>query len=126
MPMRTSRIALFSTWVIASVMLVFAAVERHPYSFYVLLRWICCPIFAYSALRAYQQNRIAWAWIFGVLAALYNPLFRVHLDRSTWIGVNWFTIGIIAVAAGVFWRGKWSAAEANKLLSRRPSNNGEH
>jgi hypothetical protein len=35
---------------------------------------------------------------------LYNPIFRVHLDRSTWIGVNWFTIGVIAVAAVVFWR----------------------
>jgi len=38
-----------------------------------------------------------------VLAALYNPIFRVHLDRTTWIGVNWFTAGVIAVAAVVFW-----------------------
>jgi Family of unknown function (DUF6804) len=47
---------------------------------------------------------VAWIWIFGVLAGLYNPIFRVHLDRSTWIGVIWFTIGVIAVAAVVFWR----------------------
>jgi hypothetical protein len=33
----------------------------------------------------------------------------VHLDRSTWIGVNWFTVGAIIVAATVFWRNKKSA-----------------
>jgi hypothetical protein len=38
------------------------------------------------------------------LAALYNPFFLVHLDRSTWIGVNWFTIGAIVVAAVTFLR----------------------
>jgi hypothetical protein len=122
--MRTC-IAIMSTWLIAAVILVIAAVQSHPYSFYVLLRWISCPIIAYSAFTAYERECVAWAWIFGMLTALYNPLFRVHLDCSTWIGVNWFTIGVIAVAAVAFWRGKWSAAEANQLLSRRPSNNAE-
>jgi len=76
-------------------MLVYAAIEKHPYSYYTLLRWICCPIFAYSAFEAHERNRLPWAWIFGRLALLYNPLFRVHLDRSTWTGVNWFTVGAI-------------------------------
>ncbi len=34
------------------------------------------------------------------------PVFRVHLDRNTWAGVNWFTVGAIAVATGVFLRNK--------------------
>jgi hypothetical protein len=42
-------VGLYIAWLIAAVMLIFAAVERHPYSFYTLLRWICCSIFAYSA-----------------------------------------------------------------------------
>ena len=85
-------------------MLVYAVIEKHPYSYYTLLRWVCCPVFAFSAVSAFQINRVGWTWIFGVLAALYNPIFRVHVDRSTWIGVNWFTIGVIAVAAVAFWR----------------------
>src|SRR5262245_40450037 len=60
--------------------------------------------FAFSAFSAYEQNRGTWVWIFGVLAALYNPIFRVHLNRSTWIGVNWFTVGAIIVAAVGFLR----------------------
>jgi hypothetical protein len=95
---------LYIVWLVAVGLLVFAAVERHPYSFYTLLRWICCPIFAYSAFTAYEKNRVLWVWMFGVLALLYNPIFRVHLDRSTWIGINWFTVGVIAVAAVIFWR----------------------
>ena len=92
-------VGLYVAWLVAAGMLVSAAVERHPYSFYTLLRWICCPILAYSAFAAHEKNRVPWVWIFGTLALLYNPIFRVHLDRSTWMGVNWFTVGAIAVAA---------------------------
>jgi Family of unknown function (DUF6804) len=99
-------LGLYIAWLIVAVMLASAAVGRHPYTFYTLLRWICCPIFAYSTFAAYEKNRSLWIWIFGVLALLYNPIFRVHLDRSTWIGVNWFTVGVIVAAAISFWRPK--------------------
>jgi hypothetical protein len=99
-------VGLYVAWLVAAGLLVYAAVERHPYSFYTLLRWICCPVFAYSAFAAHERNRVVWVWVFGMLAALYNPIFRVHLDRSTWIGVNWFTVGAIVVAIVVFLWGR--------------------
>src|SRR5262245_34224193 len=98
-----SLVGLYVAWLVAAGMLVYAAIEKHPYSYYTLLRWVCCPIFAYSAFKAYESKRIPWAWIFGTLALLYNPLFRVHLDRSTWTGVNWVTVGAIIIAAALFW-----------------------
>ena len=55
-------------------------------------------------LTAFSSRR------FAVLALLYNPLFRVHLDRSTWIGVNWFTVGVIVVAGIAFWLDKKKSA----------------
>jgi hypothetical protein len=97
-------VGLYVGWLAAAAMLVYAVMEKHPYSYYTLLRWVCCPVFAYSAFSAHEKNRVLWVWFFGVLAALYNPIFRVHLDRSTWIGVNWFTVGAIIVAAVAFWR----------------------
>jgi hypothetical protein len=102
---------------VAAGLLVFAAVQRHPYSFYTLLRWICCPVFAYSAFAAHAKNRLLWTWIFGVLSLLYNPIFRVHLDRSTWTGVNWFTVGAIIIAATVFWKDKKSATTTSTNLA---------
>jgi hypothetical protein len=97
-------VGLYIAWLIAAGMLVYAATETHPYSYYTLLRWICCPVFAYSAFAAHEENRLPWVWIFGVLALLYNPLFRVHLDRSTWTGVNWATVAVLVVAAILFRR----------------------
>ena len=94
--------ALYIPWLIAAAILVSAAVEKHPYSFYMLLRWICCAIFAWSAFIAHEKDRPFWAWGFGALAALYNPIVLVHLNRSTWINVNWFTVGVIIVAAIAF------------------------
>ena len=97
-------IPLYLAWFVTTAMLVSAAVERHPYSFYMLLRWICCPVFVYSAFAAYEQSRVAWVWIFGTLAFLYNPILRTHLDRDTWVIINWATVGAIIVAAVFFCR----------------------
>jgi uncharacterized protein DUF6804 len=97
-----SFVGLYIAWLVAAALLVYAAVEKHPYSYYTLLGWICCPIFAYSTFEAYQTNRLPWAWIFGALGLLYNPILRIHLDRRTWIGVNWFTVGVIVIAGIVF------------------------
>ena len=102
---------------IFEALLVSAAVDKHPYSFYTLLRWICCLVFAYSTFTAHERNRVLWVWVFGACAALYNPIFRVHLDRDTWVVVNWVTIGTITVAALDLFRKKpSSSAEAEKWL----------
>lgn len=98
-PAAAYRAALYVPWLIAAAMLVSAAVEKHPYGFYILLRWICCATFAWSAFIAHEKERPFWVWGFGALAALYNPIVLVHLNRSTWINVNWFTVGAIIVAA---------------------------
>jgi tetratricopeptide (TPR) repeat protein len=108
---------LYIAWLIPAGMLVYAVIENHPYSYYILLRWICCAVFAYSAVSALEMNRVGWTWIFGVLAGLYNPIFRVHLDRNTWVAVNWVTIGTITVAALDLFRKKpISSPEAQKWL----------
>jgi Family of unknown function (DUF6804)/DnaJ domain len=93
---------LYVAWLIAAAMLVSAAVQKHPYSFYMLLRWVCCAAFAWSAFIAHEKNRQVWAWAFGAVAVLYNPIVLVYLNRSTWVNVNWFTVGVIVVAAVAF------------------------
>jgi hypothetical protein len=103
---------LYVAWLAAAVMLFFAVTGRHPYSFYTLLRWICCAAFAYSAFTASEKNRVAWVWIFGVLAVLFNPIVPVHLQRDTWQIVDWGTIGVIVIAATFFWRDKETKAKA--------------
>ena len=102
MKARSTILLLYIAWIIATVMLVFAAAEKQPDSFYTLLRWICCAVFAYSAVISFQMKRLLWLWIFAVLAVLFNPIFLSLRDRSLWIVADWFSIGAMVIAAFVF------------------------
>jgi len=70
-----------------------------------LLRWICCAVFAYSAVVSFQMKRLLWLCIFGVLAVLFNPIFPLDLDRNSWVVADWFSIGAMVIAAFIFRRG---------------------
>ena len=94
---------VLTLWVLAAIMLVSAAVSRHPYGFYTLLRWVCCAVFAYSAVTFFQSGRIPWVWLFGILAVLYNPISTIWLARNTWVVLNWLSVGAVVAAAGAFW-----------------------
>jgi len=83
-------------------MLVFAAVAKQPDSFYTLLRWICCAVFAYSAVTSFQMERMRWLGIFGVLGIVFNPIFPLPLDRGLWIVADWLSIGAMFIAAFAF------------------------
>jgi tryptophan-rich sensory protein len=104
MKARNTILLLYIAWLIAAVMLVFAAAEKQPDSFYTLLRWICCAVFAYSAFTSFQVKRVLWLGIFAALAALFNPIFLSLRDRSLWIVADWFSIGAMVIAAFVFWK----------------------
>ena len=81
--------------IVAVVMLAWALVPSNPYSYYLLLRIVLFGICAYLAFRFYERNAIGWVWTLGILAAVYNPIFRVHLTREIWTVVNLVTIAIL-------------------------------
>jgi hypothetical protein len=67
--------------VVAALLL---ALLRWPYSYYTILRWAVCIIAAYGAFRAFDAGGRTWAWIFVVLAVLFNPIAPVYFARRTW------------------------------------------
>ena len=83
---------------IACLMLLWALNPENPYGYYTLLRWVCCGVFAYLAVQAFQQRREGWVWVLGITAALYNPVSPVHLTREIWSVVNVVTIGVAAAS----------------------------
>ena len=84
--------------VIISLMLLWALNPENPYGYYILLRWVCCAVFAYLAFQAFAKEKKGWVWVLGVTAAIYNPVIRIHLTREIWSIVNVVTI-IIATAS---------------------------
>lgn len=91
---------IFTPQSISILMLVFALNPDNPYGYYILLRFVLCASCAYLAFRAYAIDKIEWAWILGITAALYNPIVRVHLTREIWSVINIITIVILIVT---FW-----------------------
>jgi len=90
---------------IVSLMLLWALNPDNPYGYYILLRWVCCGVFAYLALNAFRQQQERWVWVLGITAGVYNPILRVHLTREIWSVVNVITIGIaVASVFGIKFR----------------------
>ena len=104
MKARSTILLLYIAWLLAAVMLVFAAAEKQSDSFYTLLRWVCCVVFAYSAVTSFHTKRMLWLGIFAVLGIVFNPLFPLGLDRTQWIMADWVSIGAMVTAAFIFWK----------------------
>jgi Family of unknown function (DUF6804) len=100
--MKTKILLLYIAWLIAAVMLVFAAAEKQPVNFYTILRWVCCAVFVYSVVISFQMKSLLWLAIFAVLAIVFNPIFVLPLDRNTWIVADWASIPAMLIAAFVF------------------------
>jgi len=81
-------------------MLLVALFPGNPYGYYVLLRWVCCGVFAFATVRAAARNQQGWGWILGITAAIYNPIVRVHLTRTMWPVVN--VVAIAIALASIF------------------------
>ena len=78
-------------------MLLWALNPKNPYGYYILLRWVCCGVFAYLAVQtlALGNKKQGWVWIFGITALIYNPIFSVHLTRDFWQILNVITVMIL-------------------------------
>jgi hypothetical protein len=94
--------ALYVGWALGLVLLPLAVSGKHPYGFYILLRWIACAVFAYSAFAAHRLERPLWTWLFAVEAMLFNPFVRIHFQRETWQTLDWLAIASVIVAAAMF------------------------
>jgi len=77
---------------IAAVMLLWALNPENPYGYYIVLRWVCCAVFAYLATKAFAQEKEGWVWVLGITPVVYNPIVPIHLTREIWSVVNIATI----------------------------------
>jgi len=80
---------------ILGIALLFLALGSHPYGYYQVLRWAITIIGAYSAYLAHESKDTTWAWIFGLIALLFNPIIPFTFARDTWQMIDLITAGII-------------------------------
>ena len=79
---------------LAIVMLV-GVLWPHQYGYYQVLRWAVMLVGAYSAYLAYENKNTTWAWIFGIIAILFNPLIPFIFTKETWQFIDLITAVVI-------------------------------
>ena len=77
--------SLKENWfVFVAALFLLGALGHWPYTYDQLLRWVVCGVGAYSAYVSYGSGRTGWAFIFGVIAVLFNPISPFYMQRETW------------------------------------------
>jgi hypothetical protein len=64
--------------------LFFVCLLDMPYGYYQLVRFVGLVGFVILAYQANQQGRQTETIIYGVLALLFQPIFKITLDRQIW------------------------------------------
>ena len=68
-----------------------------PYGFYQLVRFAALIGFGFLAYNANEKDNKTEMIIYGALALLFQPFFKIALGRELWNGVD------VIVALGLMW-----------------------
>lgn len=99
---------------IIAIFLLIWALDGHPYSYYTLLRFAVCGVSAYSAYFALKLEKNGWAWTFGIIAILFNPIIPIHLDRETWKFIDVGVAILLLVSLFLFRKSKYEKNDFDK------------
>lgn len=79
-------------WLLPAALLVIAVLEL-PYGYYGFMRLCVCATSATIACLWFDRTKSLTlvSVAFALIAVLYNPILRVHLDRSVWAPINLVT-----------------------------------
>ncbi|KPF81418.1 DUF6804 family protein [Novosphingobium sp. AAP93] len=85
-------------YVVPAGLLLLAAIASLPYGYYQFLRLVVCGAAGLCAYHSWQSRGAWMATALALVAILYNPVIRVHLERADWQVINLATIPLFAVA----------------------------
>ena len=69
--------------IVLSIML-FVCLADMPYGFYELVRFSALVGFVILAYKAHQEGKQTETFIYGALALLFQPIFKIALGRDIW------------------------------------------
>jgi len=93
---RTYTTSLSSYPIIISIVMLFLALLKMPYNYYMLMRLVVCGTAIYVSYKAKNLNMNNWMWIMGFIALLFNPIRPVYLHKSAWSLID-LAVGILFI-----------------------------
>lgn len=82
------------TSAISVVLLLLAIPAIWPYGYYILLRWVVALSALFLLWLAYDLKKTFWLFSMGIVAILFNPIIPVHLNKETWVIID-FVVAIL-------------------------------
>lgn len=55
-----------------------------PYAYYQLMSWVVIGAALVVVWQAYKRNMIWVAWLFALVAVVFNPLAPIYLTANVW------------------------------------------
>jgi hypothetical protein len=92
--------------ILSGISLVLAIPTGWPYVFYIMLRWFIFATSALVALNFYKSKLTSWAFIFGSLSFLFNPIVPVYLNKSIWVVIDFIAAVVFFIAASSYHKNK--------------------
>ena len=83
--------------ILAALMLLCLA--PMPYGYFQLVRFVAMVVFGLMAYQYYCRNKAIAATAFGVLALLFQPIYKIALGRATW---NVIDVVVAALLIGLY------------------------
>ena len=74
--------------IVSAILLLLGILNGWPYAYYIFLRWIICGTAIFNAVGFSKAKLIGWALVFGAIALLFNPIFPVYMNKSSWVGID--------------------------------------
>jgi phosphoglycerol transferase MdoB-like AlkP superfamily enzyme len=84
--------------IISAVLLFTGIPSGLSYGYYIFLRWVACICAIYIAYKAMEIEKTSWTWVFGIIALLFNPIFRFHMSKEMWSVIDFITAIIFIVS----------------------------
>lgn len=69
-----------------------------PYGYYILLRWVVAGVALFVLWIAYELNIRGWPWLMIGIAILFNPIISIHLDKETWVIIDFIVAALFLVS----------------------------
>jgi len=85
--------------IFSGVLLLLGILNIWPYDYYTILRWVVCGTAIFNAIGFSKSKLTGWVFVFGTLAFLFNPLFPVYLNKSSWVGIDLVAAIVFFLAA---------------------------
>ena len=72
-----------------------------PYGYFQLVRFIAMVVFGVTSFRYFDEKKMELAVIFGALALLFQPFFKVALGRTVW---NVVDVAVAMLLIALWWK----------------------